>query len=136
MAKKQPSLHNDIKWVATAMQLLAMFPVQNVRETNADFLQFRFTSAGFCYFTFCWSCVTTLAIIYFMLMISTEYGVQIWSIGKTPNFKNSQISKFRCSSYCGNVGRFVYGFIVFKCCEKLAEFNKKMETDGEYYGKI
>lgn len=80
MKQENVSLHNNIKWVTTAMQLLAMFPVENVRAENSDYLNFRFFSCGFFYFTFCWSCVTFIGVLYVILMI-TYYGVQIWSIG-------------------------------------------------------
>lgn len=80
MTTKSTSLHNNIKWVTTVMQVLAMFPVQNVRANNSDYLNFRFMSCGFFYFTFCWSCVTFIGVLYIILMV-TYFGVQIWSIG-------------------------------------------------------
>lgn len=135
--QNNPSLHKDLKWVTTAMQLLAMFPVQNIRAKNSDLLQFRFLSIGFFYFTFCWSCVFFIGTIYLLLMVN-YYGVQIWSVGKRllSEFWFFLCENWSCSSYSGNVGRFDHGLAVFGFGEKLARLAEKMEENGVRDGEV
>lgn len=74
------SLHKNIKWIATFMQFVGMFPVEGLRKSDPENLTFKLISWSMLNFAFCWICVCSIGVIYTKLML--ERGFHIWSVGK------------------------------------------------------